>query len=75
MKSHLGDEQLIGYVHHTLTDAQREAMDRHLATCPDCRARLAEHEALQRRMRNSLMGDLRAVQPTPSMTFSAIAPR
>lgn len=75
MNSHLSDEQLIGYVHRTLTDAQREAIDQHLATCPRCRTRLADHEALQRRIRHSLLADLKAVQPSPGMTFSAIPPR
>ena len=74
MNSHLSDEQLIGYVHRTLTDAQREAIDQHLATCPHCRTRLADHEALQRRIRHSLLADLKAVQPSPGMTFSAIPP-
>ena len=75
MSIHLSDAQLIGYVHHTLTDAQREAMDRHLATCPRCRAHLAGHEALQRRIRHSLRADLRAVHPSPRMNLAAIAPR
>lgn len=75
MNSHLSDEQLVGYVHHTLTDDQREAMDQHLAACPGCRARLAGHEALQRRIRHSLLADLRTARPSPDMAFSAIAPR
>lgn len=75
MNGHLSDEQLIGYVHHTLTDAQREAMDQHLASCSDCRARLAEHEALQRRIRHDLLADLNGVQPSPAIKFSTIASR
>jgi hypothetical protein len=75
MNSHLSDEQLIGYVHHTLTDAQREAMDQHLASCAECRARLAEHETLQRRIRHSLLADLNGVQPSPTINFSTVAPR
>ncbi len=74
MNSHLSDEQLIGYNHATLTDAEREAMDSHLADCPGCRARLAEHEALQRRIHHSLLADLRTVRPSPDMKFAAIAP-
>jgi len=75
MNSHLSDEQLVGYIHHTLTDAQREAMDQHLGICADCRASLAEHEAWQRRIHHSLLADLKAAQPRPDMGFSAIAPR
>jgi len=74
VNSHLGEEHLIGYSHATLTDAEREAMDSHLAECPECRARLAEHEALQRQIRHSLLADLRAVRPSAGMTFSGIAP-
>ena len=75
MNGHLSDEQLIGYVHHTLTDAQREAMDQHLASCSDCRARRTKHEALQRRIRHDLLADLNGVQPSSAIKFSAIAPR
>ncbi len=45
-----------------------------LAHCPHCRACLAEHEALQRRIRHSLLADLRKAWPSAGMTFSAIAP-
>ncbi len=75
MNSHLSDEQLIGYSHATLTDAERETMDSHLTDCPHCRARLAEHEALQRHVRHNLLADLRTARPPAGLTFSAIAPR
>jgi len=75
MSVHLHDAQLVGYIHHTLTDAQREVMDQHLSTCPHCRARLAGHEALQERIRHELLADLRAIHPPPRMTMAAIRPR
>lgn len=75
MSTHLSEKQFSSYIHHTLTDAQRETMDQHLATCPRCRARLADHEALQRRVRHSLLADLRAVRPSPRMNYAAIEPR
>jgi len=75
MNRHLSDEQLIGYSHATLTDAEREAMDSHLTDCPHCRARLSKHEALQRHVRHNLLADLRTARPPADMTFSAIAPR
>jgi hypothetical protein len=75
MNGHLSDEQLIGYSHNTLTDAEREVMDGHFTHCPECRTRLADHEALQRRIRHSLLADLKAVQPTAGLGFSAVAPR
>jgi predicted anti-sigma-YlaC factor YlaD len=75
VNAHLSDEKLIGYVHYTLTDADRETMDEHLKDCPGCRARFAELEALQRRVRYGLAADMRAVSLPSSLTFSAIAPR
>lgn len=75
MNNHLSDDELIGNIHRTLTDAQRESMEGHLTACPQCRARLSDHEAMQRRIRNSLLADMRGVQPSPGMSFAAIAPR
>ena len=75
MSAHLSEKQLVGYIQRTLTDTRREAMDQHLAACPRCRARLADHEALQRRIHYSLLADLRTVRPSPRMTFANIAPR
>jgi outer membrane protein assembly factor BamB len=75
MTHHLTNDQLNSYLHQTLTDAEREALDRHLAECPVCRARLDGHEALQRRIRYGLATELRGVQPSPRMRFVTIAPR
>lgn len=75
MHTHLNQGQFSGHIHQTLTDAQRETMDQHLAACPRCRAHLADHEVLQRRIRHSLLADLRAIHPSPRMTFAAIEPR
>ncbi len=75
MNTHLSKEQFNSYIHHTLTDTQRETMDQHLATCPRCRGRLADHEALQRRVRHSLLADLRLVRPSSRLTYAAIEPR
>ncbi len=75
MSDHLNDEQLAGYVHYTLTDAERETMDAHLNRCAHCRARLGEFEALQRRIRYSLASVVKAVSPSSAMSFTAIAPR
>jgi len=75
VNTHLTDEQLVGYVHYTLTDAGRETMDRHLRICASCRARLDGFESLQRRIRYQLAADIRATAPSTAMRFSAIAPR
>ncbi len=62
MINHLTTTNSTSYLHQTLTDAEREALDRHLAECPSCRARLDGHEALQRRIRYELAASLRGVQ-------------
>lgn len=75
MTEHFISDQLNSYLHQTLTDAEREEMDRHLAECAACRARLDSCEALQRRLRYTLTTELRGVHPSAEMTFAAIAPR
>ena len=75
MNSHLSDHELSGYTHQILSDEQRETIDRHLAICPTCREWLMNHEALQRRIRYSLLTDLNVVHPSPLMTYAAITSR
>lgn len=75
MTTHLNDDQRIAYIHQTLTDAEREVIDQHLAGCLACRARLDEETALQRRMRYELAAAMRAISPSSQMNFTAIAPR
>jgi hypothetical protein len=74
MRNHVSEEQLTGYVQHRLTDAQREVIDQHLSFCGQCRARLDEHRAFQRRIRRDLSADLRQVTPSSQMTFGSLAP-
>ena len=74
MNHHLSDNQLIGYIHQTLTDAEREEIDRHLVECARCRGHLGDQEAIQRRIRYGLMNGLRKVSPSSQMTFAAISP-
>jgi hypothetical protein len=75
MKNHISSDQLVGHVQHTLTDAQREVIDQHLMACARCRARLDEHQAFQRRVRQNLSDDLQQVAPSSQMTFHTVAPR
>ena len=74
MNNHLTYDQLIGYIHLTLTDAEREELDQHLNSCAQCRALLSEHETTQRRIRYGLTAGLKKVQPSHKMSFAAIAP-
>ncbi|MEZ4643171.1 MAG: hypothetical protein R3E31_10645 [Chloroflexota bacterium] len=70
MGKHLDDNDLNGYIHQTLTDAQRESMDRHLADCPLCRARVDDARRLQRQIRLELDATLRQAQPARTRQFS-----
>lgn len=75
MIDHMSDEQLDATLHQTLSDAERESIERHLAQCPMCRARHDERESLRRYIQRSLALDLKAAQPSPQMTYTTIAPR
>jgi outer membrane protein assembly factor BamB len=75
MSAHLSEDQFIGFLCRTLTDAQRETMDAHLATCQACRVSLSGHEALQRRVRYSIMDRRKQVSMPPGASFADIAPR
>ena len=72
---HVNEEQLIGYVHRTLTDAEREALDAHLVNCQGCRTRLAAHQARQRQIHQELGANIRAARPLSTMSFAQIEPR
>ena len=75
MKDHLNKDQLIGYIYRTLADAERESMDDHLIGCQQCRARLAYHETLHRRIHHELRTALKSAEPASQMSFAAIGPR
>lgn len=75
MTEHFNSDQLNSYLHQSLTDAEREALDRHLVDCAACRVRLNGHETLQQRIHNELFINLRQVQPSARMSYAAITPR
>ncbi len=70
MNTHLSEEQLLGYVQHTLTDAEREALEQHLAQCPECRAQLEDHESFARHLRHDLRAALQLHSPPATMRFA-----
>ena len=72
---HITTENLTGYIHQTLDDAQREEIDAHLVECPSCRASVAQQEIQYRQISNELVSILNFTTPSPQMNFSAIAPR
>lgn len=75
MTHHFTTDQLNSYLHQTLTDAEREALGRHLMDCPACRTRLDSYEALQRRIHSELAADLHHIQPSSRLSYPAIASR
>lgn len=74
MIDHPTAEQLAGYVLQTITDEEREHIDKHLGRCLPCRAGLSKHETTLRRIRNELAGDLRQVGPSNRSAFAQVAP-
>jgi predicted anti-sigma-YlaC factor YlaD len=75
MNDHMKDDEFVAYIHRTLTDDQREGMDKHLLDCPSCRGQLSEHEGFQNRVRYNLLADLKAVSTPEGMRFRTIAPQ
>jgi len=74
-KPHLNDRQITSYILRTLSDAEREVLDKHISTCEVCRAKLSSHEVRQRRMENELRAGINGFSPRPGMSFAQIAPR
>lgn len=70
--SHVDDGTLHALVDDELDDAQRAAVEAHLATCGDCAKRFAEATAMSRQVL-SLLGALDEV-PAP-MRIAPVAPR
>lgn len=75
LRQHLTDEDLVGYIHHTLTDARRETFDDlHLLSCPVCREHLDQLKGTQQDIRLELQGGLRRQKPSPNVNFTALRP-
>ena len=72
---HISEENLMGYIYRTLSDAERESFDEHLSDCPTCQTRLVVHELRQRQINDSLETALNGVSPSRKMNFAAIAPQ
>lgn len=70
--THLTEKELNGYIHHTLTDAQRETMDRHIQACPDCRTALKSAEQVRRDIAYGLADEIRRARPSATMRFNQI---
>jgi LCP family protein required for cell wall assembly len=70
---HVSDANLIAYVHHQLTDAQREEIDRHLEACLECRRQLLSHADAQRHLSDRLTRELAQLHPISN--WAAIEPQ
>lgn len=74
MSKHLSNQDINGYIHHTLNDADRETMDRHLDECPVCRERVSVYERQQHSIFQDISAELRQIRTPDSMSFTAIRP-
>jgi hypothetical protein len=72
--THLTDTDINGYIHHTLTDAQRETMNRHLQDCRVCHAQVQTAEQLRRQLSYDLAEEMRRSRPSGGMGFGQIRP-
>ena len=74
MSRHLSNQDINGYIHHTLNDAERETMNRHLDKCPVCRERVSVYERQQNIIFQDISAELRQMHTPDSMSFTAIRP-
>jgi sugar lactone lactonase YvrE len=75
MTEHLTERQQIDYVYRALTDDQRAEIERHLADCTACRARLAEQQSVERRVHYGISAKRREAAVATDSSYAAIAPR
>jgi len=66
--NHLSDFQLNEYLDHILDESTRRALESHLETCPDCRARLEELQLVSAHLAN-----LHEVKLSHDLTTSVMA--
>lgn len=72
--THLTHREINGYIHQTLTDAQRETMNRHMQSCTTCRTRVNEAERLRQQFVYELSDEIRYSRPSGDMRFDRIRP-
>jgi hypothetical protein len=72
--THFTDRDVNAYIHHSLTDAQRETMNRHMQNCGMCRGRLQTAEWQRRQFANDLTSEIRRARPSDRMQFGMIKP-
>lgn len=75
MKMHLTQDQLIDYILHTLTDAEREHIEAELLQCTDCRTHLLSLQSEYRTLEQNLRANMRQLSPSPQANFAALAPQ
>ena len=74
-QKHLTPVEINAHLHHTLTDAERESYNHHLAECADCRAALAQTQTFSADVKTSLTDTLNGVEPSGGITFAQVLPR
>ncbi len=72
---HITEENIISFIYRTLNDADRETIEGHLAECSLCRAKITQHELIQRHIDQELKANLNDQNLPKNMSFNVIAPR
>lgn len=72
MRRHLKQREIIGYLVGTLSDAQRETMDNHLADCTLCRTKLEQEQITTRQIQQDIRAAGRSVTPSAKMNFETL---
>jgi hypothetical protein len=75
LNHHIKDEQILGFIYRTLSDADRETINRHLANCQVCRTRVSQYEVQQRQISNGLKTEINRASLPSGLAFSVIAPQ
>jgi hypothetical protein len=70
---HITGEQIYSDINKTLSDADRETINHHLANCPVCRARYNDIETQHRQISNGLTAAINSPPIPPTLSFAAIA--
>jgi hypothetical protein len=71
---HIPNDRLVGYLYHTITDAERETIDAHLTDCTHCQDALRKHRERIQRVNQEIRLAIDGVNPPARMQFERIAP-
>ncbi|MGB1249266.1 MAG: hypothetical protein ACPG8W_01425 [Candidatus Promineifilaceae bacterium] len=75
MEISLDTDQIIAYLHHTMSQSERTAFEARLRDDVALRGRLSDERAMMRKISGGISAELRQQTPPTQMTFAAIAPK